>query len=141
MKKISLKDSSMKEDKPKDDEHGEVQDVEVEPTQHFQRIRDTLQIIPRTHHRWCIQGVTTCSKLDDICGHFVFISHIQPENILEAKGDSYWCLQCKKNSINLSAIKYDTLFLDPMIDQSLILNGSLGISWMSQKMLLGIKLG
>jgi len=41
----------MKEDKPKDDEHGEVQDVEVEPTQHFQRIRDTLQIIPRTHHR------------------------------------------------------------------------------------------
>ena len=33
MKKISLKDSPMPEDKPKDEEHGEVQDVEVEPSQ------------------------------------------------------------------------------------------------------------
>ena len=33
MEKISLKDSPMQEDKPKDDEHGEVRDVEVEPTQ------------------------------------------------------------------------------------------------------------
>jgi len=33
MEKISLKDSLLQEDKSKDDEHGEVQDVEVEPTQ------------------------------------------------------------------------------------------------------------
>jgi len=34
IEKISLKDSPMKEaDKLKDNEHGEVQDVEVEPTQ------------------------------------------------------------------------------------------------------------
>ena len=33
IEKIFLKDSLMQEDKPKDDEHGEVQDVEVEPTQ------------------------------------------------------------------------------------------------------------
>ena len=34
-----------------------------------------------------------------------------------------------------------TLFLDPMIDQQLVLNEFLGINWMSQEMLLGIKLG
>ena len=33
IEKISLKDSPMQEDKSKNDEHGEVQDVEVEPTQ------------------------------------------------------------------------------------------------------------
>ena len=33
MEKISLKDSPMQEDKTKNDRHGEVQDVEVEPTQ------------------------------------------------------------------------------------------------------------
>jgi len=47
MEKISLKDSPMQDDKPKDDEYGEVQDVEVEHN-HFQRIRDMLQIIQRT---------------------------------------------------------------------------------------------
>jgi len=33
--------------------------------------------------------VTSCSN-NDICGHFVFISHIALKNILEAEGDSYW---------------------------------------------------
>ena len=33
------------------------------------------------------------------------------------------CLQYKKSSINLSATKFDILFLDPMIDQLLVLNG------------------
>jgi len=33
MEKISLKDSPMQTDKLKDDEHSEVQDIEVEPTQ------------------------------------------------------------------------------------------------------------
>ena len=41
------------------------------------------------HHRWCIQGVTTRSKLHDLCGHFTFISHIEPTNSLEAEADSY----------------------------------------------------
>ena len=31
----------------------------------------------------------------------------------------------KKSSINLSAIKFDTLFLDPMVDLSLVLDGFL----------------
>ena len=38
----------------------------------------------------------------------------------------------------MSATKFGILFLDPMIDQLLVLNGSLGISWMSREMLLGI---
>ena len=32
-------------------------------------------------------------------------------------------------------------FLDPMIDQQLVLSGFLETSWMSQEMLLGIRLG
>ena len=87
------------------------------------------------------KGVTTRSKLYDLCGHFAFISHIEPKNILEARSTHIGCLQCKKSSINLSAIKFGTLFLDPMIDQLLVLNEFLGISWMSQVMLLEIKLG
>jgi len=38
------------------------------------------------------KGVTTRSQLHDICGYFAFISHIEPKNILEAEGDSYWLL-------------------------------------------------
>ena len=38
------------------------------------------------------KGVITRSKLHDICGHFAFISHIEPKNILEDKTDSYWLL-------------------------------------------------
>ena len=77
-----------------------------------------------------------------LCGNFAFISHFEPKNILEAEGDSYWLLAMQEeSSINLSATKFGTLFLDLMIDQPLILNGSLGTSWMSRAMLLGIKLG
>ena len=36
------------------------------------------------------KGRTTRFKLHDFCGHFAFISHIEPKNILEAEGDSYW---------------------------------------------------
>ena len=38
------------------------------------------------------KGVTSHSKLHDLCGHFAFISHIEPKNILEAEVDSYWLL-------------------------------------------------
>ena len=38
------------------------------------------------------KGVTTYSKLYDFCGHFTFISHIEPKTILKAEGDSYWLL-------------------------------------------------
>ena len=38
------------------------------------------------------KGVTTPSKLQDICDHFTFISHIAPKNILEAEGGLYWLL-------------------------------------------------
>jgi len=36
--------------------------------------------------------VTTLSKLLDIYGRVEFLSHIEPKNILEAEGDSYWLL-------------------------------------------------
>ena len=31
-----------------------------------------------------------------MCGHYAFISYIEPKNILEAKGDSYWLLAMQK---------------------------------------------
>jgi len=48
--KIFMKDSlaQHEEEKSKDDSNGEVQDVEVEPTQPLPRISDMLQAIPRT---------------------------------------------------------------------------------------------
>jgi len=38
------------------------------------------------------KGVTTRSKLHDLCDHYAFISHFEPKNILEIEGDSYWLL-------------------------------------------------
>jgi len=38
------------------------------------------------------KGVTTRSKFHDICGHFAFISYIEPKNIREVEGDSYWLI-------------------------------------------------
>ena len=35
------------------------------------------------------QGVLTRSILQDICGHYAFISHIELKNIHEAEVDSY----------------------------------------------------
>ena len=59
------------------------------------------------------KGVATRSKLHEL------------KNILEAEADSYWLLAMQESSINLSANKFGTLFLDPMIDQLLVLNGFL----------------
>ena len=78
------------EDKSKDDEHGE---VEVETTQSLSKDykyatnRPKELIIGDVSKR-----VTTRSKLHNICGHYAFISRIEPKNILEAEGDSYWLL-------------------------------------------------
>jgi len=49
------------------------------------------------HPKDCIisdvsKGVTTRSKLHDICDNFAFISHIEPKNFLEAESDLYWLL-------------------------------------------------
>ena len=95
IKKILLKDSSAQENevKPKDNTNSEVQDVEMEPSQ--QLPMDWRYAT--SHPNDLIIGdvskeVTTRSKLHDICGHFAFISHIKPKNILETEGDSYWLL-------------------------------------------------
>ena len=124
-----------KEEKPKNNANGEVQDGEVEPTKRL--LKDWRYAT--SHPKDLIIG--DVSKLHDICGHFAFISHIEPKNILEVRATYIGCFPCKKSSINLSATKFDILILDPMINQQLILNGFYGISWMSREMLFGIKLG
>ena len=50
-----------------------------------------------SHHKELIIGdvskrVITRSKLYDFCGHFAFISDIEPKIIIEAEGYSYWLL-------------------------------------------------
>ena len=87
------------------------------------------------------KGVTTRSKLHDLCGYFAFISQLSPKTSSKPRLIHIGCLQCKKSSINLNVIKFDILFLDPMIDQLLVLNKFLGISSTSWVMLLEIKLG
>jgi len=58
---------------------------------HFRRIEDLLQIIPRTSSGDVSKETTTRFKLHDLCDHFTFISHIEPKNI-ETEADSYWLL-------------------------------------------------
>ena len=85
-----MKDSPIQEDKPKIDVQSEVQEVEVEPPQPLPKDwRFTSH-----HPKDLILGevskrVTTRSKLHDLCGHYAFISHFEPKNILETEGDSY----------------------------------------------------
>ena len=80
----------MQEDKPKDEEHGEVQDGEVEPSQSLPKYWRYTTNHPKDLIIGDVsKGVTTRSKLHDICAHFAFLSHIEPKKILEAEGDSY----------------------------------------------------
>ena len=72
---------------------------------------------------------------------FAFISHIERKNILKAEGNSYCLLAMQEELNQFERNQVWTLFLDPMIDQSSVLDKFLGTSWMSQVMLLGIKLG
>ena len=81
------------------------------------------------------KGETTHSN--DFC-HVAFISLLNQGTSSMPRVTHIGCLPCQKSSINLSAIKFGILSLDPMIDQQLVLNEFLGTSWMSRVMLLGI---
>ena len=132
VEKITLKDLPIEEKKPKIDDQGEVQEVEVEPTQPLSKDWRFASNHPKDLIIGDVsKGVTTRSKLYDLCGNFTFISHIELKTSSKLWPIHIGCLQCKKSSINLSATKFGILFLDPMIDQLLVLNGSLEISWMS----------
>ena len=87
------------------------------------------------------KGVTTRSKLHDLCGNFAFISHFEPKNILEVEGDSYWLLAMQEELNQFERNQVWHLIPRPQIDQQLVLSGSLRTSWMSRVTLLGIKLG
>ena len=127
IKRLSLKDSPAQEEKQ-------------EPIGDFQEDKEeSSQPLPKdwryttNHPKELIlgdvsKGVTTRSKLHDLCGNFAFISHFEPKSILEAERTHIGYLQCKKSSFNLSATKFGTLLLDPIIDQPLVLNGFLEIS-------------
>ena len=97
MKRATLRDSPTIEDMPKDDEGKEVQgnenqEVEVEPTQPLPK---DWRYNP--HHPKDLiigevsKGVTTRSKLHDFCGHYAFISHFEPKNILEPRATHIGC--------------------------------------------------
>ena len=93
IKKVSLKNSSVPDEKLRDDANGEVQEVEVESTQPLPKVWN----YNASHSKDLIisdvsKGVTIRSKLHDICDHFAFISHIEPKNILEVERDSYLLL-------------------------------------------------
>ena len=84
----------MQEDKPKDDEHGKVQDVEVKPTQPFPNDwRYATNHLKDLIIGDVFKGVTTRSKLLDICVHVVFLSHIEPKNILRSRATHIGYLQ------------------------------------------------
>jgi len=91
MEKISLKNSPIQEDKQKP--IGEVQKDEVESSQPLPKDWRYASNHPKDLSMGDVsKGVTTRSKLHELCGNFAFISHFEPKNILEAEGDSYWLL-------------------------------------------------
>ena len=117
--KVSMNDSSAQdeEEKPKDDTNNEVQDVGVEPTQPLSKdwryaISDPKDLIIGNVSK----GVTTSSKLHDICGHFASYPILSPKISSKPRATHIDYLQCKNSLINLSTIKFDTLFLNVMID-------------------------
>ena len=74
----------MQEDEPKDDEHDEAQDVEMEPTQPL--LKDWRYA---TNHLNELIISDVSKGVNNIYGHFAFISHIEPKNILKVEGDLY----------------------------------------------------
>ena len=91
MEKVTLKDSPTQEDKSKLDKQGEVQEVEVEPSQSLPKDwRYTTSHPKELIISDVSKGITTRSKLHDFCCHYAFISYIEPKNILKAEGHSYW---------------------------------------------------
>ena len=92
IERITLKDSPIQEDKPKIDVQSEVQEVEMEPTQPLSKDWRFTPHHPKDLIIGDVSKGVTSSKLHVLCGHYTFISHFEPKNILEAEGDSYWLL-------------------------------------------------
>ena len=137
-----MKDSSIEEEKLKIDEQGEVQEVEVEPTQPLSKDWRFTSYHPKDLIIGDVsKGVTIRSKLHDLCGYYAFISHFESKNILEVEGDSYWLLAMQEKLNQFERNQVWHIILEPMIDKQLVLNEFLGRSWISRMMLLGIKLG
>ena len=76
MEKITLKDSPIEEETPKIDGQDEVQEVEVEPTQPLSKVWRFATNHPKDLIIGDVsKGVTTRSKLHDLCGHFAFFTY------------------------------------------------------------------
>ena len=85
MEKIFLKDSPIHEDKQ--EPNGEVQKDEVEPSQPLPKYWRYATNHPKNLIVGDVsKGVTTCSKLHNICDHFAFISHIEPKKYPRSRG-------------------------------------------------------
>ena len=77
--KISIKNSPVQEEKQREEPSGEVQEVQ-EDTQATQPLQKDWKYAP-SHFKDIIlgdvyRGVSTTSKLQDICDYFAFISYI-----------------------------------------------------------------
>ena len=91
MEKVSLEDSPTQEDKQK--LNSEVQEDEVEPSQPLSKDWRYATSHPKDFIISDVsKEVSATPNSMILCGHYAFISHIEPKNILEAEGDSYWLL-------------------------------------------------
>ena len=116
--KVFMKDSPAQDDeeKPKDDTNREVQDVEVELTQPLPKVWEYAISHPKDLTIGDVsKGVTTRSKPLI----FVIVLHsfhiLSPRTSSKLRATHIGCLQCKKSSINLSAIKFGISFLLSLI--------------------------
>ena len=116
MEKLSLKDSPAQEDKQ--ESIGDVQEDKEESSQPLPKDWRYATNHPKELILGDVSnGVTTRSKLHDLCGNFAFISHFEPKSILEAEADSYWLLAMQEELNQFERTKFGTLFLGLTIDQ------------------------
>ena len=84
MERLSLKDSPAQDDKQ--EPIGDVQEDKKESSQPLHRDWRFATNHPKELILGDVsKGVTTRSKLHDLCGNVAFISHFEPKSILEAE--------------------------------------------------------
>lgn len=79
------------------------------------------------------KGMTTCSKLGNLCYHFAFVSQVEPKNAKDALIDENWLMAMQDELISLKVVMWGTLSHLCEIIKSLALGEFIEINWMKME--------